>query len=420
MMSRCCRLAVFALLACLSLLGQEASSGISVPVTISGNVRNAHGQPTEDDPATSTTAGFRAVLSPTLRIGPHWFFYSALEVHSSSYFPYETGLDDDQPVYFEVMQAYAGYTTTVSAVTLLIKAGQLSSAFGLFPLEYDDSKMPLIDAPPVYTTNLPLRADQRPCGVNDILQQTYGSDIDYNCGGSENDRYGLVPVTLYGLPSIEAELSFSRVDARLQITNSSPANPQGLGSRSQFAQWTAGAGYTLPAGLHVGMSGFTGPYLDRIFAPLLPAGSTNRDYSASGIGVDAQWSRGAWSIRGEWQRFHFNLPGFITSPSEVSEYAEVKRILSPRAFFALRASVQDFSRIEDASGTSAEHFAAPQQVYELTVGYRLNRHQLLKFGADWTKRNAWSANGWYWPPTQSYTFEAQLVTSLTAMSKALR
>lgn len=399
--------------------GQEAAAGFSVPVTLSGSARAVWAPSEEGGEDRTAAAGFRAVLSPTLKLGSHWFAYSALDMHSSKYFPYYSEYDE-QPVQVELMQAFVGYSTMLSGASLLVKAGRLSSAFGLFPIEYDDAKMPLIDAPPLYTNYLPIRTDQMPCGVNDILRQTYGAEVEYGCGGPDVERYGMSPVSLFGLPAIELETSFSHIDARIQITNSSPANPQSLTASGQSTQWAAGAGYTLLGGLHLGISGFRGAYLDQALAPLLPSGKTIHDYPASAIGLDAEWSRGAWSLEGEWQRYHFALPGFPFSPSENGAYGQAKWIVSPRLFLAMRATALHFARIQDTSGRSANLFAAPRQVYEASAGYRLNRRQLIKFGGSWTNGNSWSVGNWFWPQTNRYQLEAQLVTSFTAISKAFR
>lgn len=406
---------------CMGLHAQEATSAISIPITISGDIRATNKQPDEDGP-TSPAVGFRAVLSPTLRITQHWFLYAALDAHSSNYFAYPTAAydDDEKSVQLDWMQAFIGYTNTVSKASILIKAGQLSSAFGAFPIDYDEAKMPLIDAPPLYTTPLPLRPDQLPCGVSDVLTQTYASEVEYDCGGSTRDRYGLTPVTLYGLPGFETELAISRVDARLQITNSSPVNPHPLTSDSQYLQWTAGGGYSFHDGLHLGVSAFRGPYLDRILDPWLPAGANIRNFAASGKGIDAEWSSGPWSVTGEWQHFHFDLPGFFVSPSESAGYFQIKRIISPRVYLAARASAEHFGRIQDTYGVIANQFAGPLQIYEVTFGCRLNRHQVLKIGSNWTNHDSWEASGWSWPQATGYGFEAQLVTSITAVSKVLR
>lgn len=416
MMNRFAFLTLWTVCVCMFTHAQESTSGISVPVTISGEVRQTH----ESADPTSTGAGFRVVLSPSLRLGPHWFFYAALDTHSSSYLPYETGVDDNRPVDVQLTQAFVGYVRSSSRGSVLIKAGQISSAFGLFPVDYDDAKMPLINTPLAYTANLPLRADQLPCGVPDVVWQAYGDDVAYHCGGSTSERYGLTPVTLYGLPALETQVSMFRFDARLQITNSSPANPHGLFSDSQSLQWTAGAGYTAGHALHLGVSGFRGPYLNNVLTPFLAQSTTVHDFPASGIGVDANWSLAHWSAQGEWMYFQFALPGFIQSPSESAAYAEVKRILTPRVFAAARINYLDFGPIKDQSGASAEYSTAPQQLYEATIGYRLNREQLLKAGACWNHENAWSSLGSLWPQTHGYAFELQLITTLTAVSKAFR
>jgi hypothetical protein len=108
------------------------------------------------------------------------------------------------------------------------------------------------------------------------------------------------------------------------------------------------------------------------------------------------------------------------SPSENGAYGQAKWIVSPRLFLAMRASALHFGRIQDSSGLNANLFAAPQQVYEVSAGYRLNRRQLLKFGAGWTNGNSWAVGNWLWPQTNRYQLEAQLVTSFTAISKAFR
>jgi hypothetical protein len=318
------------------------------------------------------------------------------------------------------MQAFVGYTKNWSKGSILIKAGQISSAFGLFPTDYDDSKMPLINPPLAYTANLPIRADQLPCGVEDIIWQTYDSGIAYHCGGSAAQRYGLTPVTLYGLPSIEIQMSASDFDARLQITSSSPVNPHGLFSGSQRAQWTIGGGYTFAHALHIGASGFRGPYLDNNIVPLLPINTTLTSFRSSGIGIDANWSRADWTSRGEWMHFRLGVPGFIQSPSESAGYFELKRIVSPHLFAAGRFNFVTFGPIKDESGVMATHSAGPQQLYEAVMGVRLSRLQLLKFGAGWQHESAWSSTGGFWPKTDTYALELQIVTSFTAVSRPFR
>ncbi len=395
----------------------ESVYGASVPVTISGGLLHTSGMQTDDGLEPATAAAFRGVISPTVRLGSHWFFYSSVAIQSASYFDGTYYNYNESPVSAELMQAFLGYAGKSGKVSWLFKAGRLSSAFGLAPLEYDDAKMPLLMPPPSYTSAVPLRPDQLPCGAADFWRQRYQDELEFRCGGSESESYGLTPVTLYGLPGVEAEISAGRVDGRLQITNSSPANPQGLLSENQAVQWTAGGGYSFPGGLHVGVSGFRGPYLNKIVAPLLPPGEGIRRFHAAGLEVDAQWSRGPWSLEGEWQKFWFNTPGFPISPTVQTAYGQAKRILSPRVFVATRLSFERFGPVEDSWGSTMSHFQAPRKAVELAMGYRLNRLQLIKAGfslSDFT-----SASAAYDDGVQN-TVQLQLVTDLPAISKAFR
>lgn len=394
------------------LAAQEASSGFSIASTISGNGRVVR----SDLAQNRASAGFRALLSPSLRLNSHWFAYSAVDVQSSNYLSYKIDWDSP-PVTARLIQGYIGYRADLKSASILVKAGRLASTFGLYPLDYDDAKTPLIEPPPVYTANLPLRPDQLPCNLFNVLYQGYEDGVRFNCNGPVKDRQGIVPVTLYGIPGFETQVSWKRIDARLQITNSSPANPQSLLSRSQSLQWTAGGGYSFHGGFHLGISGFRGPYLEGVLLPLLPSGKQIRDYPASGIGIDATFSRGPWSVKGEWQHFVFSLPAWTVSPSEQAEYLEVKRILSPRIYIAFRSSGQQPGPATDSFNNSSSQIAARQETEELVWGYRLSRLQLLKAGLTYSNRNAGYWDDDYWQGEHGFGAEIQLVTSLTTISK---
>ena len=274
------------LLACLPLLeAQEADSGLSVPVTISG-VASFSRESSESNPVErSLNAGIRVLVSPSLQFGPHLFAYAVTDVPSADYFDYQTGNATGAFFRPRLTQAYLGYKADWHSVSILLKAGRLATAFGHYPLDYDDAHSALIGPPPTYISNLPLRPDQIPCGIDNVIWQGYDSPVQFSCGGATTQRYGLTPVGLLGLPGVEAQVSWNRIDGRFQVTNSSPANPQSLLSRSQFAQWTAGGGYSFQGGLHVGVSGYRGPYLERDVVAFLPARARLGDYFASGAGI---------------------------------------------------------------------------------------------------------------------------------------
>ncbi len=112
--------------------GQDAESGISIPMTLS-----AGGMYTQrlqlEGPGSPYTGGFRAVLRPTIQLGSHWFVYSALQIRLAPYFYYDA-FDPDHDIYTDVLQAFIGYSLRRGNAAMVIKAGRLSSAFGAFPI----------------------------------------------------------------------------------------------------------------------------------------------------------------------------------------------------------------------------------------------------------------------------------------------
>jgi hypothetical protein len=385
---------------------QDAETGIAVPITITGGALYSHRMQGDEPTAGPLAGAFHAAFSPSLRLNDHWFAYASIQLRSTPFYYYDA-FEADHNIDLQAVQAFVGYTTTYKSVTLLIKAGQLATAFGAFPLHYDDNDNALLDQPLSYSTYLKLPPPQLTCNTT---QSGWASN---SCGSSQQDNYGLTPITLYGLPGIEVDLSTHNVDARLQLTNSSPANPQNLLSGSQYAQWTAGGGYTVVQGFRVGGSVFQGPYLDRTVAAFLPPGKTIGDFPATGAGLDAQWARGRWSTSGEWQWFRFDSPGYRISPSSSVAYAEVKAVVTPRIYAALRIGDQRNGRVADLTQLTSEPFEANVQAYEFALGYRPNRHQLLKIGYEWLRSSDV-------PGTRDNVLGLQLVTSIRPLSKAWR
>ena len=173
---------------------------------------------------------------------------------------------------------------------MVVRVGQMSSAFGAFLLRYDDAVNPL--------TGMPMQ---------------YG--------------YYYAPITTEGLAGVQTDVSMGKSDGRKQFVNSSPANPRSIFDKGQYGNWAGGAGYTIRQGFRVGASAYRGPYLDRNDPHFLPNESDPKDLPATAYGVDAQWARGHWNLYGEWQRFEMNyhvMPAF----REDAGYLEAKRVLS--------------------------------------------------------------------------------------------
>ena len=402
-------------LAGIPLAAQEARIGITVPLTISGQLLRTERARAIDADAPAWHPGFRLTAYPALKLGNHWYFYSALQLTTEPYSYYEAHYPESE---FETrwIQAFLGYQWTGERKVFSFRAGQLAPAFGAFPLRYGDAANPLLDQPLGYSTLLNIRPDGLPCGTKDLPNLRYYSEyagVRFYCGGDMTLRRGMPAIDLYGLPGAQADVSFRNFDARLQLTNSSPSNPQNLSSASQHVQWSAGAGWTLWQGFRIGVSAMRGPFLEDAVLDRLPSGNTVRDYQSSAIGADIEWSRGRWSASGEWYRARFPYPRLIVPPTVQAAYGEVKVILTPRLFGAVRGSWQFHNRVEDAKGRSLLAFQPDTQSYEVALGYRPNRWQILKVGYEWLRTAGETGS-------HNSVLGIQLVTSLDSISKTFR
>jgi hypothetical protein len=358
-------------------IAQEADYGIAMPVTASFGVMDTHRFDYFNPAASPVAANFRLMFYPTLRLGKHWFAYAAIQVRRLPYFYYDAYLTG-RGVEANLVQGYVGYTMHTGPATIVFKAGQMVTAFGSFPLRYDDAENPLMDQPLAYITELPIRGDQLSCGVADLRQQSYGY-VWAGCGGESGSGPGITPVTLYGQPAAQAEISVHRFDGRVQMTSSSPAYAEGWNEMSRrYLQWTAGGGFTIQQGFRVGVSEFRGPYMENTITPWLPAGTTVRSFPAIGRGLDVQWARGRLSANGELQGFRFDAPNFVVPPRILSGYVELKARLTPRVFAAIREGFLKTESVLDTQGVSASEFAPTLQATEVGIGYWLHPRVLAK------------------------------------------
>jgi hypothetical protein len=186
-------------------------------------------------------------------------------------------------------------------------------------------------------------------------------------------------------------------------------NPQPLTSGDQHAQWSAGGGYTISPGFRVGVSGFRGRWLNGIDGAA-GTGINTWQPPATGVGADAEWARGRWKMKAEWQRLTFNYPAaFQTAiPTATFAWTEAKVILTPRLYAAARVGCQDVNGFATAS-----IFAPNVARYEGAIGFRPDRFQLMKVGYEWNRLGQTSAE-------MDSVFGVQLVTALPAFSRAFR
>ncbi len=308
---------------------QEASSGFDLRVTASAGASYSdqlQSAPRSGDPI---SGGFRAMFYPTWKLNDNWSVSGAIQTHSRPYFTDEFE-SQGYGVKADILQAHLTYSRFWKNSSVVVRVGQLSSAFGSFLLRYDDADNPLIDLP-----------------------MSYGY---YEKG-----------VTSLGLTGAQVDVTHGKMDMRAQFVNSSPANRLSIFDRDQYGNWAGGVGYTIRQGFRVGVSAYRGPYLTRTSEYYFPGEAPPKDLPATAAGLDVQWGHGPWNVFGEWQRFQFDYHAIPTF-SQHTGYAEARRVLHPRWYLAARV------------GYMRESAEPGHQQYEVVAGFRPNRHQLLKIG----------------------------------------
>jgi len=309
------------------LAAQEANSGLDLRATLSGQfaVSNVYEEaPRSGEPV---GAGFRSVFYPTWKLSKNWDITGAWQLYSRPYF-FQDFQDSGEGVNGNILQASLNYSRVSDRGSVMIRAGQLSTAFGSFLLRYDDADNALVDLP-----------------------------IQYGYYDS--------PVSTLSVAGAQLDATRGKWDGRVQFANSSPSNPRSLFGHDQYGNWTGGGGHTIRQGFRVGVSGYRGPYLNRgnIYYPVSAAGPGT--LPASALGVDTNWARGHWVVLGELQKFVMPL---TTAPNirQLAGYGEFKRELNPRWYFSGRF------------GASSANAYGNVECYEAAAGFRPNRLQLIK------------------------------------------
>jgi hypothetical protein len=137
---------LFAAAAC----AQEASSGFELRTTLSAVSSDSQelSEPPRD--GSQVTGGFSAILYPTWKLNSHWTISGAFQVISRPYL--EEDFDTQgYGVKGNLLQLNLSYARFWSHNrSLVVRMGQLSSAFGAFLQRYDSMDNPLIGVPSAY------------------------------------------------------------------------------------------------------------------------------------------------------------------------------------------------------------------------------------------------------------------------------
>jgi hypothetical protein len=232
-----------------------------------------------------------------------------------------------------------------------IQAGRIPPVFGAFARRsYGADANPLIGYPLAYQYLTSLRPDAIPATADDLLfMRARGWRASYPVGDPV-PAPGVPLVTAYRWDTgVQAHAVIKGVDLAAAITRGTLANPR-VDDDNHGRQLAARIGYTPIVGLIVGVSASDGEFLTSAISDTYSPVFGSVRYAQRAYGVDGEYSRGYFMMRGELVHSRWNIPALnlplIENPlTATSGYVEGRYRLTPRYFIAARGDRLTFSRI---------------------------------------------------------------------------
>jgi hypothetical protein len=279
------------------------------------------------------------------------------------------------------VRAYAAYLRVrpFPGRAIDVQAGRIPPTFGRFGRGLYANDNPLIGYPLAYQYLLSIRPDAVPFTADDlVVMRARGWESSFPIGS---------PIPKSGVPlssafkwdtGVQVHVAGERAELAASVTNGSLSNPRfdddnggkNLSGRLQLRPLF---------GLVLGVSGSRAAWLDRDITSRLEG---DRGFAQRALGVDAEYSRDYWLVRGEFIRSEWDIPTFaepyVLDPLVATAgWVEGKYRLSPRLFVAGRVDRLAFSRIQGSQPAPITWDANISRL-ELGGGWYLQRNLVAK------------------------------------------
>ena len=271
---------------------------------------------------------------------------------------------------FEAPSPYALYVRVrpLTRVPLDVQAGRIPPVFGRFARQAYASANPLIGYPLAYQYLTSLRADAIPGTPADLLRMRGRGWLLAYPVGRPAPAQGLPVISAFRFDTgVQARYAPGRFDVAASVTTGTLSNPR-FRDDNGGRQVAMRAGMEPVAGLIAGVSLSRGAWLDDDVAP--PAGGER--YRQQAIGIDAEYSRGRWIVRGELIQSSWRLPTIAPALTARTGFIEARIRVKPRAYVAGRLDRLDFSRLQ--SGEASQTWDAPVSRVEAAGGWYFRRN----------------------------------------------
>jgi hypothetical protein len=262
-----------------------------------------------------------------------------------------------------------------------VQAGRIPPVFGTFARRSYGADNPLIGFPLAYQYLTSLRPDAVPANADDLLlMRGRGWRASYPVG-NPLPQPGVPVVSAYRWDTgIEARYAAEHVEAAVSVTSGTLSNPR-VDDDNDGRQVAGRVAWRPVVGLVIGASGARGAFVDRAIVDAYEEALGPHDYTQEAIGVDGEYSRGYWIVRGEailsrWSMPQINVP-FIDRPLGArTGYVEGRYRFGPRVFGAIRLDGLSFSRVTGQRffGGQPTDWDAPVSRIEIGGGVNIQRN----------------------------------------------
>jgi hypothetical protein len=233
-----------------------------------------------------------------------------------------------------------------------LQAGRIPPVFGAFARRSYGTDNPLIGYPLAYQYLTSMRPDAIPANADDLLfMRARGWRATYPVGNLQPGP-GVPLISAYRWDTgIEAHGTVRMFDFSGAVTVGTLSNPL-VSDDNRGRQYSGRVSATPTVGLVLGLSASRGAFLVRSLQDTYGAGARG-SFPQDAIGVDGEYSRGYWFVRGEAIWNHWHLPVIaapqITDPLTArSAFIESRYRLGPRFFVAARVDSLRFSDVTGA------------------------------------------------------------------------
>jgi len=266
-----------------------------------------------------------------------------------------------------------------------IQAGRIPTVFGTFSRRSYGADNPLIGYPLAYQYLTSLRPDAVPANADDLLIMRGRGWRSFYPVGNPLPGPGVPLVSAYRWDTgIEASYTGERFETAVSVTSGTLSNPR-VDDDNDGRQIAGRAAWHPVVGLTLGASGARGAFVDRAIVNAYEPVLGPHDYAQESIGVDGEYSRGYWIVRGEavfsrWTIPQINAP-FIDRPLGArAGYVEGRYRFGPRFYAAARVDALAFTTVtgQRLFGGQPEQWDAPVTRVEVGGGINLQRNLTLR------------------------------------------